>query len=535
MKDKKKNHEKDVFISYKNDGEGNNFAARLESALSAKGYNVYFNPNEQHAGSFPERLRNAVEKCNDFILVLTQKCLDSLIEHKKIDWVREELLIAYNSNKNIIPLLMPGVIMPADKDIMPDDLKFLPDKDAINMMEPYDRSPMDSLFDWIKSKPIKYDVHKDTYNSNENRNIMTDFKANIENTKNNDYKSMFELANMYYYGLVDTGEGCMQDFNKAYDLLRKIVESDTEYSLMAHSMIAELYYHGILPRQSQSYEKALKHHEIAKSISGFSSREYAYLKSRGCGCEFDYDSIVQSYSAAVEKGDSMAIVGLAKFYMSYGKYQEAADLYKRTSHVLPDAEFRLGMMYRNGQLEDPPKPDFFRAAFYFQHAISSGFCNADVYHELGRLYFTPTGDFPKDFKEAEKNFKIASDLGNKDAQYKLGLMYEYGYVTKDIEKAIYYHSLAASQGSSFSAYHLAMLYLKPQFKNYHEAFKYAELAAKKGVMEGEFLLGFFLLYGRGCNADENKAHVYFSHAYEHGMIAAKLFMDKISTQHIKDE
>lgn len=48
---------KDIFISYKNDGEGNNFAARLESALSAKGYTVYFNPNEQHAGSFPERLR----------------------------------------------------------------------------------------------------------------------------------------------------------------------------------------------------------------------------------------------------------------------------------------------------------------------------------------------------------------------------------------------------------------------------------------------------------------------------------------------
>ncbi len=521
---------KDIFISYKNDGEGNNFAARLEAALSAKGYTVYFNPNEQHAGSFPERLRQAVEGCSDFLIILTQKCLDSLMQHNKIDWVREELLTAYNLNKNIIPLLMPGVSMPSDKDVMPEDLRFLPDKDAINMMEPYDKSPLESLFGWVKSKPIKHDVYRDTYNSNESRSITSDLESNITLLEENDPKAMFELANMYYYGLVDMGDGCIRDFEKAYELLEKLTHTDTEYSVMANSMIAEMYYHGVLPRHTQSYEMSLKHHEAAKTMSGFSAREAAYLKSRGCGCEFDYDSIVKYYSEAIEKGDSVGIVGLAKFYMSYGKYREAADLYRRTSHILPEAEFRLGMLYRNGLLEDPPKPNFFKAAFYFQHAISSGHCDAEVYHELGRLYFTPTGDFPKDFREAEKNFKIAADMGNKEAQYKLGLMYEYGYVTKDIEKAIYYHSLAANQGSSFSSYHLALLYLQPHSKNYQEAFRNAEVAAKKGVMEAEFLLGVFLLYGRGCNSDENKAYVYFSRAYEHGMAAAKLYMDKIDTK-----
>lgn len=518
---------KDIFISYKNDGEGNNFAARLEAALSSRGYTVYFNPNEQHAGSFPDRLRSAIDNCSDFLLVLTQRCLDGLMQHNKIDWVREELLTAYKLKKNIIPLLMPGVSMPGDKDVMPEDLRFLPDIDAINMMEPYDKSPMDSLLGWVKSKPIKHDVYRDTYNSNENKNIDNDYNADISCSEENNYQAMYELANMYYYGLLGNEDGCERDFVKAYDMLEKLAKSNSEYSTLAHSMIAEMYYHGVLPRQPQSYALSLEHHEKAKSCSGFSAREAAYLKSRGCGCDFDYDSIVEYYSEAIKKGDSVGIVGLAKFYMSYGKFNEAADLYRKTSHIWPEAEFKLGMLYRNGLLENPPKPDFFKAAFYFQHAIASGNCGAEVYHELGRLYFTPAGDFPKDFVEAEKNFKIASDMGNKEAQYKLGLMYEYGYVTKDIEQAIRYHSLAAAQGVAFSSYHLAMLYSNPIMKNYQEAFRNAEIAAKKGVMEGEFLFGVFLYYGRGCTADENRAYKYFSRAYDHGMAAAKLFMDKI--------
>lgn len=57
---------KDIFISYKNDGEGNNFAARLSKDLRDRGFSVYFNPDEQHAGDFPDRLRLAVEECKDF-------------------------------------------------------------------------------------------------------------------------------------------------------------------------------------------------------------------------------------------------------------------------------------------------------------------------------------------------------------------------------------------------------------------------------------------------------------------------------------
>lgn len=517
---------KDIFISYKDDVEGHSFAARLCADLEKIGYTVYFNPNEQRAGFFPERLQMALKYCRDFLLIMTQSCLDQLKRHEKIDWVREELLIAKSESKNIIPLLLPGVAMPKDKEEMPEDLRFLPDLDAIMISEPYDRSPLESLFDFFKSKPSPKDVHRDTYNSSEIRSVDEDFKNALNNSSNE--QALLELANLYYFGIIGDQQGCQRDFHKAAQVLDELVKNDSEFGCFANSIIAEMYYHGVMPRKAQSYALSLSYHEKAKTISGFSAREAAYLKSRGCGCEFDYDSIVDYYTNAIETGDTVAVIGLAKFYMKYGKYKEAAELYHKARNILPDAEFQLGMLYRDGLLENPPKPDFYKAAFYFQHAISSGKCDPEVYHQLGRLYFTPVGDFEKDFALAEKYFKIAADKGNRKAQYKLGLMYEYGYVQSDIEKAIHYHTLAAAQGDAKSAYHLAMLYSNSEHKNFQEAFKYAEFSAKKGVMEGEFLFAIFLFYGRGCIADEEKAFKYFTRAYEHGMFAAKVYLDKFN-------
>ena len=515
---------RDIFISYKNDGEGRNFSARLYHDLTRLGYSVYYNPNEQHAGSFPQRLREAITTCSDFLLVLTQSCLEQLIHHEEVDWVREELLTAHSLKKNIIPLMMPGVSMPKDKTVMPTELQFLPDEDAISMTEPYDRSPLDFLLSWLKARADRQENPLDIFNGSTQRDVLLDL-SEMDNDAVNP-ETLYQLANYYYFGIAGQEEGCKRDFVKAYDLLCQLT-AWPQYADYANSLIAEMYYYGVVPRQSQSYSKAFQLHNQARSVSGYSAREYAYLKSRGCGCEFDYNQIEQSYLDAIDQGDDMAIIGLAKIYREHGQFQKAAALYRRTAHLLPDAEYHLGMLYRNGLLGDPPQPDFFKAAFYFQHAIESGQCDSDVYHQLGRLYFTPTGDFPKDFRLAEKYFLLATERGNKSAHFKLGLIYEFGLTERNVEKAIYHHTEAVRYGDAFSAYHLAMLYAEPEMKNYQKAAEYACIAAKKGVMEGEYLFGMYLFYGRGCQADENRAYKYFSKAYEHGMPQAKAMMERI--------
>lgn len=229
--------QKDIFISYKNDGEGRNFAARLSGELKSRGYDVYYNPDEQHAGSFPERLRNAVKSCKDFLLVLTQPCLDQLIRHEKVDWVREELLTAQKNQKNIIPLLMPGVTMPKDKESMPEDLQFLPDKDSINMVEPYNKSPLEQLFDWMSTKPIKKDQYKDIYNSSNSRIIEEDYNTALALSSENDSQAMYELATLYFYGLIGSIEGCERNYINACKLLENLISDSSEYSESAESML----------------------------------------------------------------------------------------------------------------------------------------------------------------------------------------------------------------------------------------------------------------------------------------------------------
>lgn len=143
---------KDIFISHKNDGEGNNFAARLCADLEKLGYDIYYNPNEQHAGIFPNSLKKAVESCKDFLLILTQPCLEQFVRHDKFDWVREELLTAYRNGKNIIPLLMPGVTMPKNKEDMPEELQFLYYIECISVSYEYYDAVLNKLMNFFMAK-----------------------------------------------------------------------------------------------------------------------------------------------------------------------------------------------------------------------------------------------------------------------------------------------------------------------------------------------------------------------------------------------
>ena len=134
---------------------------------------MYFNSDENHSGDFPERLKEAIKNCKDFILIVSQGCLTQLIEHNKVDWIREEVLTAYHEGKHIIPIMMSGVEMPKDKDDMPEELRFLPSIDNITLPEQYKKSPFEQLIKVFVSKAEKDDVYRDTYNSNEHYDIKS--------------------------------------------------------------------------------------------------------------------------------------------------------------------------------------------------------------------------------------------------------------------------------------------------------------------------------------------------------------------------
>lgn len=88
-----------VFISYsRHDDE---YALALADRLTAGGVEVWIDGNISHGRHWTRTLRNRVETCAVFLLVATPAAADS-------HWVGEEILLARNTGRTIVPLLIKG-------------------------------------------------------------------------------------------------------------------------------------------------------------------------------------------------------------------------------------------------------------------------------------------------------------------------------------------------------------------------------------------------------------------------------------------
>ena len=518
--------QKDIFISYRNDGSGNHFACRLCRDLEDNGYSVYFNSNEELEHSFPERLKTAIMNCNDFIVILSSGCIEKLKLNQKIDWVREEILTAYTYQKHIIPILMDGVEMPESDEELPKELSFFPYIDAIKFTEQYIKSPFMLLTDTLKSKNVGKERHKDMFNDNPLYRIDEDYTSTLKEAESGKIKAMYDLGMMCYYGFTDAEGNCANcDYDKAAYWLNKVAQTDNEYTNHAQSTIARMFYQGSFPREAQSYQKAFEYHCKASKSDVFSASDVGFMMRNGIGCNFDFNNILVHYKNNIHNGDDIAVMELAGFLTKYGRFEDAFDLYNSMSYTSPEADYRIGMMYRDGALSDPPKPDYIQAAYYLRNAADNNHIQAA--YEYGILCFRPSGKLRRNFSDAEKYLKLAADGGCAGAQYVLGYMYESGHIVKDLKKAIHYLEKAKSQSYSLAALELSKIYQQKECQNFQLAFECAEFAASHGVAEGEFILGVLLLLGRGCDYDINKSYEMLQRAYSHGIFYAKSYLEKI--------
>jgi len=513
---------KDIFISYRNDGEGNNFAARLFEDLEKAGYSVYFNSHERRNGSFPDRLRDAISLCNDFLLILSNGCMEQLKAHNEVDWIREEILHARRCSKNIIPVLIGNTEMPKNKNDMPEDLRFLPDLDACFLPEQYLCTPFNILANMINSVPDKDSLYKNDFNNNSNYRVEDDFKIMLEKAEAGNVESMFYVACYYHNGIYGH-----INYAESSKWLNKILSTEQEpFCSLAHSMIADYYYRGAMPGEEQSYEKAYLHRQQA-SDDGNSKMQLAAMRRIGSGCEFDFNQIEASFNN-VENGDSISKSEQAMFYITYGKFNKAIEIFESIDCLMPEAEYQLGLLYKLGVHQEPPHPDYIIAGYHLQNAADNGHVQAA--YEFGMLNFNPTGKYKKDFKKAEKYFKIAADAGVAEAQYKLGWIYQNGLNgERNIEKSIEYNKMAATQGHIGAAGSLTLLYQEPGYINYNKAYKYAKQAADGGYANGAFRLANFLFLGKGCKADENEAYRYYKMAMKHGIVQAEYMIKKLES------
>ena len=142
----------DIFISYRRKGAGAGVAGELQAKLENLGYKVFLDVDKIGSGQFPEQIKQAIEECKDFLLVLAPGTLDRCVDEE--DWVRREIVSAQDLNKNIIGIGLPGFIMP-EAEALPIPLKSLTTRQVFLWTHEYRAASFAKIAENLVSTQVK--------------------------------------------------------------------------------------------------------------------------------------------------------------------------------------------------------------------------------------------------------------------------------------------------------------------------------------------------------------------------------------------
>lgn len=130
-----------VFISYRRDG-GEYLAGRISDKLRERGFKVFYDVESMRSGTFNTQLLEAIDVCEDFLLVLPPNGLDRCIDEE--DWVRKEIVHALKCKKNIIPIMMRDFEFPEN---LPKEIEIVKNYEGVRAASDY----FDAVIDRIQS------------------------------------------------------------------------------------------------------------------------------------------------------------------------------------------------------------------------------------------------------------------------------------------------------------------------------------------------------------------------------------------------
>jgi uncharacterized protein len=139
-------------------------------------------------------------------------------------------------------------------------------------------------------------------------------------------------------------------------------------------------------------------------------------------------------------------------------YATALRIFKpRAAQGSAAAQFRLGLMYANGQ---GVTQDYAEALKWYQLAAKQKHTDAEL--SLGTLYFKGQG-VAQDYAEAMKWYRFAADRGNAEANFFLSEMYANGQgVKQDYAEAVWPLREAAQRQYPKAQFKLGMIYANGQ-------------------------------------------------------------------------
>ncbi len=139
--------------------------------------------------------------------------------------------------------------------------------------------------------------------------------------------------------------------------------------------------------------------------------------------------------------------------------------------------------------------------------------------ELGSRYEWGIKGVVENGVEAVKWYRRAAELGNAEAQWRLGTRFEFGQgVYKNYAEAMKWYQLSANQGNTAAQWSVGKLYESGAGvpENDVEAVRWYRLAAERGNFVAQHSLGFMYKDGKGVPQSAADAAMWFRRAADQG-------------------
>jgi TPR repeat protein len=188
--------------------------------------------------------------------------------------------------------------------------------------------------------------------------------------------AQYELANMY----VD-GEGTDKDYEKAFELCKKITEGKYSCGI---NFLGCCYEHGIGTEVNE--QRAFELYQKAADLGnaeGINNLGYCYEKGIGTGV--NENKAFALYHKVADLGESFGIYYLGNCYFSgigtLVNYQKAFELYQKAANLKHYvAQYNLGLMYENGY---GTEKNIGNAIYWYKKSAKQGYELAqDILNEL---------------------------------------------------------------------------------------------------------------------------------------------------------
>ena len=237
------------------------------------------------------------------------------------------------------------------------------------------------------------------------------------------------------------------------------------------------------------------------------------------GVEKNDQLAVQWFSKAAAQGHAHAQLGMGLAYESGRGVpkdgMQAANWYQKAADQgMPRAQHLLAWLLIDG--DDAPKDDEAKAFNLFRSAANSGYREAQ--NRLGTLYEHGKGT-PASYGEAIAWYKKAAAQGDPYAQTNLGILAENGRgMPKDHAAAARWYELAVKQDHVRAKWRLAELLANGWgvARDTDRAIALYREAGVRGMSQGWYGLGYMYAMGNGVQQDNAKALDYFTRAAEGG-------------------